>query len=96
MIGSDVPRPDTGGTTPCGGERPRFQPFETTSLLNRLRRDRFPFGWTANPFRGCEIGCRYCYARPTHEYMGHADPGEFEERIYVKAPARPRQLSLGW
>ncbi len=43
-----------------------------------------PFGWTVNPFRGCEIGCRYCYARPTHEYLGHADPADFEERIYVK------------
>jgi DNA repair photolyase len=43
-----------------------------------------PFGWTVNPFRGCEIGCRYCYARPTHEYLGHVDPEEFEDRIYVK------------
>ncbi len=43
-----------------------------------------PFGWTVNPYRGCEMGCRYCYARPTHEYLGHADPAEFEERIYVK------------
>lgn len=43
-----------------------------------------PFGWTINPFRGCELGCRYCYARPTHEYLGHCEPAEFEERIYVK------------
>jgi DNA repair photolyase len=43
-----------------------------------------PFGWTVNPFRGCELGCRYCYARPTHEYLGHGEPDEFEERIYVK------------
>jgi hypothetical protein len=40
-----------------------------------------PFGWTVNPFRGCEVGCRYCYARPTHEYLGHTDPVDFEERI---------------
>lgn len=43
-----------------------------------------PFGWTVNPYRGCEIGCRYCYARATHGYLGHADPQEFEDRIYVK------------
>jgi DNA repair photolyase len=53
--------------------------------VNRLRGDRFPFGWTVNPFRGCTFGCRYCYARPTHEYLGHRDPEDFEERIYVKS-----------
>jgi DNA repair photolyase len=50
-----------------------------------------PFGWTVNPFRGCEFGCRYCYARPTHEYLGHSDPEEFEDRIYVKR-ADPEQV----
>ena len=55
-----------------------------------------PFGWTVNPFRGCEIGCRYCYARPTHEYLGHADPMDFEEVIYVKRAdlgRLPRELA---
>jgi len=51
-----------------------------------------PFGWTVNPFRGCEFGCRYCYARPTHEYLGHADPEEFEQRIYVKRPETPQLI----
>jgi DNA repair photolyase len=61
-----------------------FQELRTRSLMNRLTGTAMPFGWTINPFRGCEFGCRYCYARPTHEYLGHADPDEFEERIYVK------------
>src|SRR6266705_38830 len=61
-----------------------FRPLETEELVNRLKDPRFPFGWTVNPFRGCEFGCRYCYARPTHGYLGHADPAEFERRIYVK------------
>jgi DNA repair photolyase len=51
-----------------------------------------PFGWTVNPFRGCEVGCRYCYARPTHEYLGHTDPLDFEERIYVKTTDMNRLL----
>ena len=61
-----------------------FQQLESDNLLNRLTGDAMPFGWTVNPFRGCEVGCRYCYARPTHEYLGHGDPEEFEEWIYVK------------
>ncbi|MFI5374496.1 MAG: radical SAM protein [Candidatus Rokuibacteriota bacterium] len=61
-----------------------FQELRSENLLNRLSSTAMPFGWTVNPFRGCEVGCRYCYARPTHEYLGHADPNEFEERIYVK------------
>jgi len=61
-----------------------FQELRSENLVNRLSGASMPFGWTVNPFRGCEIGCRYCYARSTHEYLGHADPSEFEERIYVK------------
>lgn len=61
-----------------------FQQLDSNNLLNRLSGEAMPFGWTVNPFRGCEVGCRYCYARPTHEYLGHGDPEAFEERIYVK------------
>lgn len=61
-----------------------FQELNSRSLMNRLTGAAMPFGWTVNPFRGCEFGCRYCYARPTHEYLGHCDPEEFEDRIYVK------------
>lgn len=61
-----------------------FQELRSAELLNRSSDSRMPFGWTVNPYRGCEIGCRYCYARTTHEYLGHVDPREFEEHIYVK------------
>jgi DNA repair photolyase len=47
-----------------------------------------PFRWTVNPYRGCEFGCKYCYARYTHEYM-ELDGGEFETKIYVKQDAGP-------
>lgn len=56
------------------------------SILNRCDSDRVPFTWTVNPYRGCEYGCRYCYARYTHEYM-ELDGGEFERKIYVKQNA---------
>lgn len=54
------------------------------SILNRTK-PNLPFTWTINPYRGCEFGCRYCYARFTHEFMGLDDPRAFEDRIYAKA-----------
>ncbi len=56
------------------------------SILNRCDSARVPFTWTVNPYRGCEFGCRYCYARYTHEYM-ELDSSEFERKIYVKQDA---------
>jgi DNA repair photolyase len=56
------------------------------SILNRCDSERVPFAWTINPYRGCEFGCRYCYARYTHEYM-ELDGAEFESKIYVKQNA---------
>jgi DNA repair photolyase len=58
------------------------------SILNRCDSERVPFRWTVNPYRGCEFGCKYCYARYTHEYM-ELDGGEFESKIYVKKDAGP-------
>jgi len=68
-----------------------FHTLESVNLMNRLTGPSMPFDWTVNPYRGCEVGCQYCYARPTHEYLGHAEPSEFEERIYVKR-ADPERL----
>ena len=59
----------------------------TRSILNRCTSDRMPFAWTINPYRGCEFGCKYCYARYTHEFMGIDDGRLFEEKIYAKADA---------
>jgi len=58
------------------------------SILNRCDSARVPFPWTVNPYRGCEFGCLYCYARYTHEYM-ELDGGDFERKIYAKANAGP-------
>jgi DNA repair photolyase len=56
------------------------------SILNHCDSERVPFRWTINPYRGCEFGCKYCYARYTHEYM-ELDGGEFESKIFVKQDA---------
>lgn len=56
------------------------------SVLNRCDSPRMPFTWTINPYRGCEFGCRYCYARYTHEYM-ELDATDFEHKIFVKQNA---------
>jgi DNA repair photolyase len=58
------------------------------SVLNRTKPE-LPFAWTINPYRGCEFGCRYCYARYTHEFMELRDADEFENRIYAKGTIAP-------
>jgi DNA repair photolyase len=64
----------------------RYFEIEARGILNRTR-PGMPFRWTINPYRGCEFGCRYCYARYTHEFMGMEDSADFENRIYAKAAA---------
>src|SRR2546425_13097124 len=67
-------------------ERPEYFVLPVRSILNRCDSNRVPFEWTINPYRGCEFGCKYCFARYTHEYM-ELDVTEFEKKIYVKQGA---------
>jgi len=55
----------------------------TRHFLNRTS-ERMPFQWTINPYRGCEFGCVYCYARYTHEFMELDGVEAFERKIYAK------------
>jgi DNA repair photolyase len=66
----------------------RYFEIETRSVLNRTR-PGMPFSWTINPYRGCEFGCKYCYARYTHEFMGIDDVRLFEDQIYAKSNLAP-------
>lgn len=61
------------------------------TILTRNRSPDVGFDWSINPYRGCEHGCSYCYARPTHEYLGLSAGLDFESRILVKEAA-PRLL----
>ncbi|MGA7219890.1 MAG: radical SAM protein [Candidatus Sulfotelmatobacter sp.] len=70
------------------GHQVEYFTLPAKSLLNRCTSGRgMPFTWTVNPYRGCEFGCQYCYARYTHEFMEMRDGKEFEQKIYVKQQA---------
>src|SRR5579864_1742406 len=64
-----------------------FHEMPVRQILNRCTSPRMPFRWTINPYRGCEFGCVYCYARYTHEFLELRDPMDFERRIFVKRMA---------
>jgi len=70
-----------------------YRELAARSYLARCDNPRLPFRWTINPYRGCEFGCKYCYARYTHEFMELRDPDEFEHKIFAKTfdPARFRR-----
>jgi DNA repair photolyase len=70
---------------PTGSALSRYEPKSATG-------GRLPFEWSLNPYRGCEIGCGYCYARYTHRWLGHEDPADFERSIYAKEDL-PRMLA---
>lgn len=70
------------------GHKVEYFTLPVRSLLNRCVSKRgIPFTWTINPYRGCEFGCKYCYARYTHEFMEKRDGISFEQQIYVKQHA---------
>jgi DNA repair photolyase len=67
-----------------------YRSLPTRNWLNRCNSARVPFDWTINPYRGCEYGCKYCYARFTHEFLERSDPAAFEKEIYAKDWNRDR------
>ncbi len=80
-------------------------PFKTEVAIDTTRKviarntsPDIPFDRSINPYRGCEHGCIYCYARPTHAYLGLSPGLDFESKLYMK-PSAPelleRELSAG-
>lgn len=64
-----------------------YRELAARSLLNKCDSPRMPFAYTVNPYRGCAMGCRYCYATYTHEFMGITTPEDFHSLVYVKVGA---------
>jgi DNA repair photolyase len=65
-------------------QRVEYRTLPTRKWLNRCHSTRVPFHWTINPYRGCEFGCKYCYARFTHEFLERRELDSFETEIYAK------------
>src|SRR5258708_3278478 len=65
-------------------QRVEYFEIDARSFVGRCSGTRMPFVWTVNAYRGCEFGCKYCYARYAHEFMELRDPLQFERRIYAK------------
>jgi DNA repair photolyase len=57
------------------------------TILSRNQSPDLPFSVSLNPYRGCEHGCIYCFARPTHSYLGLSPGLDFETRLYAKTNA---------
>jgi len=49
----------------------RYVPEHAKRIVNRVDSPDLRMNWSMNPYQGCEHGCAYCYARPTHEYWGY-------------------------
>jgi len=72
----DLPLVDTG-----------VIPEVAKSIISRNESPDISFDQSVNPYRGCEHGCSYCYARPTHAYMGLSPGLDFETRLFAKMNA---------
>ncbi len=60
---------------------------DTKEILSRNDSPDLPFRWSVNPYRGCFHACAYCYARPSHEYLGFGAGTDFESKLVLKRRA---------
>jgi DNA repair photolyase len=70
----------------------RVQVDASRTIISHNRSPDVPFDRSINPYRGCEHGCIYCYARPTHAWLGLSPGLDFESRLFYK-PDAGRQLT---
>lgn len=72
----------------------QYLPDHTQSIVSENDSPDIPFRYSLNPYRGCSHGCAYCYARPTHEYLGFNAGLDFESKVMVKE--RAPELFRDW
>ena len=60
---------------------------DSKTILAKNNSPDIPFNFSINPYRGCEHGCVYCFARPFHEFLGYSSGLDFETKIHVKRNA---------
>lgn len=75
----------------ASGEVTTLIPEYPRQILNEVASSDLPDTYSVNPYQGCEHGCVYCYARPTHEYYGYSAGKDFETHIHYK-PSAPELL----
>jgi DNA repair photolyase len=74
----------------------QYEEIHAKTILNKVSAPSMPFEWSINPYRGCQHGCSFCYARATHTFLGMEADDTFQNHILVKknaAEALEEQLS---
>ena len=85
-----LPEPDDcDGDTPDPAPATELFPETIRSIISRNQSPDIPFDQSINPYRGCEHGCVYCYARPSHAYVDLSPGLDFEQKIFTKPAAAP-------
>lgn len=96
-VGDSRGKMDQGGGA-TGSQSPLPRPLrrvqrqvffdKTQTIINKVAQTSdVPFDWTINPYRGCEHGCIYCFARPYHEFLGFSCGLDFETKLMAKPDA---------
>src|SRR4051794_2413566 len=81
-----IERAGAGGKMRRVGRQGVFD--RTQRIINEVAKTSdVPFDWTVNPYRGCEHGCIYCFARPFHEFLGFSSGLDFETKLTAKPDA---------
>jgi len=64
-----------------------YEPVVSKTVLNKVNAPSMPFEWSINPYRGCQHGCSFCYARATHTFLGMEADDTFQNHIFLKTNA---------